>query len=369
MKTDIIKAIQTYLDRDKAQYAIMINGSWGIGKTHFIQNEVIPAAGSIEFVYLSLYGLNSLEKLESLLQTKLAEISSRSQQSDKVQSLSRASALSAKSKPVLVQGSFDSSELSVRNQVLCFDDLERWSGDLDQCLSYINQLVEQENYKCLVIGNIDEISKTGMQAFANAREKTIRHVYQFENSYQSIFEVALGLPNYSSKASERFLRSLVRDNRVTLQRLLDRVSVRNIRTVSEAFQLYEYVLRRNSALFRGNRNLAFAYLMALQSALILVNRYLLDRDHRDQLMKQDHDEGKGFKYLSEIGYFDGKASGFLTEQARFLLDTIFYRMDQISLKGLFSIVRNGFYVKSDFVGNFDNWRKEQQYDTYLDKEK
>ncbi|MEM7564487.1 MAG: hypothetical protein AAF353_15775 [Pseudomonadota bacterium] len=128
-------------------------------------------------------------------------------------------------------------------------------------------------------------------------------------------------------------------------------------------------MQRNSSLFRGNRNLAFAYLMALQSALILVNRYLLDRDHRDQLMKQDHDEGKGFKYLSEIGYFDDEASGFLTDEARFLLDTIFYRMDQISLKGLFSIVRNGFYVKADFAGNFDNWRKEQQYDTYLDKEK
>ena len=54
VKNDIIKAVLTYIQSDSVQYAIMINGAWGIGKTHFVQNEVMPAADQIEFIYLSL---------------------------------------------------------------------------------------------------------------------------------------------------------------------------------------------------------------------------------------------------------------------------------------------------------------------------
>jgi hypothetical protein len=342
-----------------------------IGKTHFVKNEVIPSANQTDFVYLSLYGINSLKKLDKLIQVKLDARLITDIRVENIKPFLRATATQADQPGVLLQGSFepDLKSKNLRPVVLFLDDLERWSGDLDQCLSYVNQLVEQENYKCLLVGNIDEIPAASMQAFANAREKTIRHVYHFENTYHSIFEIALGLPSYGSKVSERFLRSLVKQNLPVLQRLFKRVSIKNIRTVSEAFQLYDYVFQRNSKLFKSNRNLAFAYLMALQSALILVNKYLLTRDHRNQLMDQDHTEGKGYRYLSEIGYFDDDASGFLNAEARYLLDTIFYRMDQISLKGLFSLVRNGYYIKADFAGNFESWRKEQLYDTYLDKEK
>ena len=310
------------------------------------------------------------KKLEKLINARLDARSAAGLGDENVKPFPPAPLASAEHPSVLLKASFGSSRKN-RNLpvVLCLDDMERWSGDLDQCLSYVNQLVEQENYKCILVGNVDEIPAPSMQAFADAREKTIRHVYQFENSYPSIFEIALDLPDYSSKVSERFLRSLVKRNAPVLQRLLQRVSVKNIRTVSEAFQLYDYVFQRNSKLFQGNRNLAFAYLMALQSALILVNKYLLTPDHRNQLMDQDHTEGKGYRYLSDIGYFNDDETGFLTTEAKYLLDAVFYRMDQISLKGLFSIVRNGYYIKADFAGNFENWHKQQQYDSYLDKEK
>ena len=71
VKSDIIKAIHSYIYRESVQHAIMIDGVWGIGKTHFIRNEVIPVSPHVEFIYLSLYGIKSLEKLENLIQSKL----------------------------------------------------------------------------------------------------------------------------------------------------------------------------------------------------------------------------------------------------------------------------------------------------------
>ena len=369
IKKDIIKAIQTYIYRESVQYAIMIDGPWGIGKTHFIQNVVIPASRQVEFLYLSLYGISSQEKIESLVQSKVRSRLSVVDREQNFKALQQVAGAGIEDSVVLMRDKHkaDASH-NYHPVVLLLDDLERWSGDLNECLSYVNRLVEHDNMKCILIGNIDEISKESIQDFSNARQKTIRHIYHFENNCNAIFDIALTLPNYCSKSSKSFLRSLIKNNQPALRRLLDKVSVKNIRTIAEALQLFETVFHHNARRFKKNRNLSFAYLMALLSVLILVNKYLLTKNQREQFLNQDHSSGKGFKYLSEIGYFDQDSSALLTEQSRYLLDTIFYRLDQISLQGLFSLVRNGYYIKSDFVGDFDNWVKEQSYDCFLDKE-
>jgi hypothetical protein len=69
-----------------------------------------------------------------------------------------------------------------------------------------------------------------------------------------------------------------------------------------------------------------------------------------------------------MGYFEDQKTGIITPKIRLLLDTVFYRLDQISLKGMFSIIRNGYYIKADFEGDFDSWFNEQHYDSYLDKD-
>jgi len=370
IKKDIIKAIQAYIYRESVQYAIMIDGPWGIGKTHFIQNEVIPACRNVEFLYLSLYGVNSLEKIESLVQSKVRSRLSVVGQGVNAEALQQVAGAGIENSVVLMRDkhAIDASR-NCNPVVLFLDDIERWSGDLNECLSYVNRLVEHDNLKCILIGNIDEVSEVSIRDFANAREKTIRHIYHFENDYGAIFNIALTLPNYTSKSSESFLRSMIRNNQPALRRLLDKVSVKNIRTIAEALQLFETVFHRNARQFKNNRNLSFSYLMALLSVLILVNKYLLSKNQRDKLLSQNHSGSKGFRYLSEIGYFDEDSSEFLTDELRYLLDTVFYRLDQISLQGLFSLVKNGYYIKSDFAGDFDNWVKEQSYDRYLDKEK
>ena len=56
----------------------------------------------------------------------------------------------------------------------------------------------------------------------------------------------------------------------------------------------------------------------------------------------------------------------MTEEAKALLEIIFYRADKISLTGLFSMVKKGFYYAPDFIHEFDKWGVEKPYETYLD---
>lgn len=365
----IFGAISAYLDRDNTQYAIVLDGAWGVGKTHFIMHSLIPARATTQFAYVSLYGLKALNELEAQIQISTYSVPNVTEmnfwhKNEKQAVGDHLISSSHQEVPTAPQ-----IGISRQPMVICFDDLERWCGDLDVCLSFVNRLVEHQNQKCILIGNLDAMSAKAADAFSKAREKAIRYIYRYDSDYHTILDISLDLVDYGSRDSRRFLRSIVKPNLSSFERFLEQLSLRNIRIIADAFQLFEYIYRHNRKQFKRSRNLAFTYLMALFSLRILVSKYLVDKKDRDKLLKGNHSANRGFKFLTDIGYFEDKAHSNMSSQLRLLLDTTFYRLDQISLKGLCSIVSNGYYIKEDFAGEFDSWINEQQYDLYLDKDR
>ena len=43
MNDYLIKEIKKYIANDRINYAVLIDGEWGSGKTYFIKEELIPA--------------------------------------------------------------------------------------------------------------------------------------------------------------------------------------------------------------------------------------------------------------------------------------------------------------------------------------
>ena len=332
----LTSALSTYLSRRNTPYAVMINGGWGVGKTYYLLNTLTSSFSEHQFHYLSLYGLSSVKDIEERIGNQI---------------------------------NFQSSEESGKTHVVCLDDLERWHGNIDHCFSYVNHLVEHLNCKCILVGNLDEISDESTRAFSRAQEKVIRQVYHFNPPIDQIIKTSLSLVEPANKSSLRFLRSLIKSNQLVLQRYLESVSMFNIRLVNESLQLFELVYRNHSGIFRKSPGLAFNYLMALISLLLLVKRHILEKGQRSKLLDEEHASNKGFKFLSEIGYFDGELPLHLTNETKILLDTIFSRLDKISLLGLCSIVKNGFYLKADFEGEFNQWKDEEHFELYLDRDR
>ncbi|NLB63155.1 MAG: hypothetical protein GX801_03490, partial [Fibrobacter sp.] len=73
-KTDPNQHIKEYLEyylsfTEVPKYAVLLNGSWGIGKTFFIKNflESLDLNDNKKFkhVYVSLYGLTSLDEIDT----------------------------------------------------------------------------------------------------------------------------------------------------------------------------------------------------------------------------------------------------------------------------------------------------------------
>ena len=55
---EIIKIIKTYYSDENSQYAILLNGEWGCGKTFFVKKRILEEID--DSVYVSLYGISNI---------------------------------------------------------------------------------------------------------------------------------------------------------------------------------------------------------------------------------------------------------------------------------------------------------------------
>lgn len=189
MNTDNIKAVfENYLKADKTQYAILLNGSWGSGKTFFWKNNLAPLAEKNKFktIYISLNGISKIEVLNHLLFIKLIPLLSKQENSIiKNATTFVTNLLNTASKKFLDTSLSDIfKDMSVdtfpfSNYVICFDDLERCQIPIKEVLGFINNYIEHKNLKTIILADERNIDNT-QKAYDNIKEKVIGRVLNFE---------------------------------------------------------------------------------------------------------------------------------------------------------------------------------------------
>ena len=63
---DLVESILDYVRADYTDYAIMINGEWGSGKTYFWNNKIRPKIDGMQFNGKKYSTIHSLQKLLAL---------------------------------------------------------------------------------------------------------------------------------------------------------------------------------------------------------------------------------------------------------------------------------------------------------------
>jgi len=171
------------------QYAMLLKGAWGSGKTWFIQDLIrtIHAKGGRE-LYVSLYGINSFSAIEDEFYRKLHPV--LSSKGMEIAGKILKGTLKATLKVDLNADGHDDGSLNIttpnlnlpdylRNTaglVLIFDDIERCSINLPDLLGYINHFVEHQDYKVILIANEDELNKD--DKYKAIKEKLIGKIFE-----------------------------------------------------------------------------------------------------------------------------------------------------------------------------------------------
>ncbi|MDV2444459.1 hypothetical protein CMV00_11755 [Elizabethkingia anophelis] len=194
MTSDHIKDIfKDYLKEKDTQYAIMLNGKWGGGKTYFWKEQLqIIARQELKTIYISLNGVAKIENLE--YQMLLGQMPYLSNDENKIiksathlignaanaltKFFTRSSGISDIFKGVVVDN------LKYSDKLICFDDLERCKIPLDEVLGFINNFIEHKSLKVLFLADEGKIDN---DKYYKAKEKIIRHTLNFEPSIKELF--------------------------------------------------------------------------------------------------------------------------------------------------------------------------------------
>lgn len=169
---ELLSEIKYYIENKFYNYAVMIDGAWGSGKTYFVNQVLLPELKkeTKKSIYISLYGVSNIDELSKKIYIKFL----LKDKSDRINSTLLAGATEALDvvsgliSPFIGKyGDIEIKEKKIQNLVqkfvpikdciLIFDDLERCNCPMREILGYINGFVEQAGMKVLIIANQNEL--------------------------------------------------------------------------------------------------------------------------------------------------------------------------------------------------------------------
>lgn len=175
IKDEILRYIIDY----SYNYAVLIDGEWGSGKTYFVKNVLVDAIKSQEnhngtgreVKYISLYGCKSIADVQENIAWSFAEnarlrIQDKMNSDNEIDKVSGNILLSSKKIGNAILKKFlpetnlydiASDWLNLGSFIFVFDDLERSDCPINEFFGFINELVEHENTKVILIANEEEL--------------------------------------------------------------------------------------------------------------------------------------------------------------------------------------------------------------------
>ena len=199
MKNEFIKNfLIEYINNPDPQYAIMLKGNWGSGKTFFINEwikkykEGLDKEIILEPIYVSLYGLKDTAQITTEIDRKLNPILYSKGVEITKKFLKLASKIVLRTdidfnndNEMQINATLDSlslltsksdKDLNIGSKLIIFDDLERCNIDIKNLLGYINSFVEHGACHVIIIGDETKVEdKDKLQEF---KEKTIGREFE-----------------------------------------------------------------------------------------------------------------------------------------------------------------------------------------------
>jgi len=229
------KHIEDYLDyyfnddKKKLNYAIMINGAWGCGKTWFV-NQYIEKLKleNKKVVYISLNGIKGFEQLDGLIYSELYPIVN-----------GKTSKFLTKGIGTLLKGmkvdltGFDFERFyRIKDSVIIFiDDMERCKINTEELFGHINNFVENIGIKTVVIADENQIEEG---AYLKIKEKLIDATFTYtEDTLVVIDSIIEGV-------ADDHLRSMLESNKEEIMNLFTLAGYKNLRSLKQSIYSFEH---------------------------------------------------------------------------------------------------------------------------------
>ena len=262
---DLVESILDYVRSDYTDYAIMINGEWGSGKTYFWNNKIRKKIETMQLngkryttIYMSLYGISNLEEISKKIFIETTQLMDKN----------------------LRKFMDANGQTNIPEYAKTGLDMANFFGvTQNDILGYINNFVEHDHIKTIIICNEKELStklkssnlemKTFIATYLldkqNELNKTdkpmvekiqdkIEHVFDKANDYERIKEKLIGETfEYAPKfdyiingilmryENEPDLIRFLRENTRIIINTFERSGTRNLRILKHALNDFKKV--------------------------------------------------------------------------------------------------------------------------------
>ena len=265
---EISKYLKDYIGMENPQYAVMLQGKWGCGKTYYIKEQmklwesededngaISDDKIRLKPIYLSLSGLNYISQVSYIIKRELNPIL----YSKGIEVCKKVffGAIAVASRGAVdwnrdgvkddLSELFDAEGIlkilsksndSIKGKcILIFDDLDRCKIPTDEVFGYINNLVEHSMCKVIIIGEEDKIKQkydasTEVIQYKDFKEKLIGQTFGI---YQEMDKIIL---NFISESKCEYLT----ENQNMIIELFNASNINNLRIVKQCFSDFNRLL-------------------------------------------------------------------------------------------------------------------------------
>ena len=256
---ELTEIISDYLQAKDTDYALMINGDWGCGKTYYLNHDfkkfvkelVCPfkpdkysqikkgmkdigeGASSVykySPAFISLYGISSPDDFQYRV-----FLGVNTWAKNKFMGVMASIGSKVAERIGLNFEKIGSQNLTFisNNTVLVFDDLERICSDkisAKEVLGLINEYSEHNHYKVIIVcnedvyeGKVDGLNRD--EEYWRFKEKTIRYTYRFEADVPKVYDTIVDTFNNTD------LKHYLEQNKSFILNLFDLGGKKNLRTL------------------------------------------------------------------------------------------------------------------------------------------
>ncbi|MGL3820261.1 P-loop NTPase fold protein [Sphingopyxis sp. R3-92] len=234
-------------------YAVMLSGRWGIGKTFQVKkivSELLAESGK-RYVLMSLYGLKSPQEIDDAMVAALYPWTNN----DGVRiasAVGKAILKHAKIELPKIQSGDLVSRMSA--DVFIFDDLERCRMSVTDALGYINQLVERDGCKVIILANEDEIRE--LDDYVAGKEKLIGKTLELDLDFDAAFT------SFLSKISDHGSRTLFERFSPDIRAIHEYSNFKNLRILQQTMWDFERLYKIIGPEYRNSQE-AMGHLLKL----------------------------------------------------------------------------------------------------------
>lgn len=382
--------LNEYIKMQKPQFAVMITGKWGCGKTYYInrvinewRNEKVKTSKDsiiLKPIYVSIYGMHSISEIIHQIRVKLKPILYSKGVKVAKQAVLTTLQIFTKSK-VDFDGDgtgedlnnfldaegileiFKSESLSIKgNKVLVFDDLERSHIPMDEFFGFVNSIVEHSNSKVILLCEEDKLKESAEKdklkvEYKDFKEKLVGHTFSLEVDYSQI------VTSFINDSKNKILT----DNRDLIVKLFEASKYKNLRIIKHS--LLDIVRLFNQFPTEIEKNVNYAFFAKNVVA------YFVIASIEDRFGNKDIDN------FQSVNIFNQASEKTTNIENKYYTTLEFHKLYHstytIPIKTLLSFVRTGFFNEPEKVvaecrllqsKNMTNWERLWRYEALSNDE-